>query len=159
MLSINQFSIRPQSFRNFFGAFSELVALPRPAWADNSGLGAGLASLQADLSIQDGLLATFQADLSVQDDLPATLQADLLSRTPFRRPYRPIFPSRTPFWRPYRQIFPSRTIFRRPCRSTFLSKDRIMIEFVFEIIDLTCMADLHTSSSTKLRHSLVAGPH
>ena len=48
----------------------------RPAWAHNSGHGAVLASLQADLSIQDGLLASFQADL-VQDDLPATLQADL----------------------------------------------------------------------------------
>ena len=39
--------------------------------------GAVLASLQADLSIQDGLLATFQGDLSVQNDLPATLQVDL----------------------------------------------------------------------------------
>ena len=50
---------------------------PCLARADNSGLGAGLASLQADLSIQDGLLATFQADLCVQDELLATLQADL----------------------------------------------------------------------------------
>ena len=54
-----------------------LAALPGPAWADNSGLGTGLASLQADLSIQDGLLATLQADLSVQDTLPATSQANL----------------------------------------------------------------------------------
>ena len=55
---------------------SGVTALPGPAWADNSSLGAGLASLQADLSIQDDLLATFQADLSVQDALPATLQTD-----------------------------------------------------------------------------------
>ena len=81
------------------------------------------------------------------------------SRTPFWRPYRPIFPSRTPFWRPYRSIFPCRTTSWRPYKPTFLSKDHILIEFVFEILDLTCMADLHTSSSTKLRNNLVAGPH
>ena len=53
------------------------LALPGPAWADNSGLGAGLASLQADLSVKDDLPPTIQANLSVQDDLPATLRADL----------------------------------------------------------------------------------
>ena len=79
------------------------------------------------------------------------------SRTPFWRPYRPIFPSRTPFWRPYRPIFPPRTPFWRPHRSIFLSKDHILIEFVFEILDLTCMADLHTSSSTNLRNNFCCG--
>ena len=80
------------------------------------------------------------------------------SRTPFRRPYRPIFPCRTPFRRPYRPIFPSRTPFWRPYRPIFLSKDHILIEFVLEILDLTCMADLQTSNSTKLRNNFIAGP-
>ena len=71
-----------------------------------------MATLQADLFVQDALLATLQVDLSV--------------------------------WQPY--------------KPTFLSKDHILIEFVFEILDLTCMADLHTSSSTKLRNNFVAGP-
>ena len=64
-------------FSPSFPGFSFLAALPGPAWADNSGLGTGLASLQADLSVQDTLPATSQANLSVQDNLPATLQANL----------------------------------------------------------------------------------
>ena len=38
--------------------------------------GVVLASLQADLSVEDDLSATLQANLSVQEDLLATLQAD-----------------------------------------------------------------------------------
>ena len=73
--------------------------------------------------------ATLQADLSVQDALLATLQVDLSVQNDLLA-YKP----------------------------TFLSKDHIMIEFVIKILDLTCMADLHTSSSTKLRNNFVAAP-
>ena len=80
------------------------------------------------------------------------------SKTTFWRPYRPIFPSRASSWQPYRPIFPSKKPLWRPYRPIFLSKDHILIEFVFEILDLICMADLQTSSSTKLRNNFVAGP-
>ena len=88
---------------------------------------------------------------------PRRPSGDLAGRSFRPGPYRLIFPSRTPFWRPYRSIFPSRTTSWRPYKPTFLSKDHILIEFVFEILDLTCMADLHTSSSTNLRNNFCCG--
>ena len=51
------------------------------SWSDERGtiwaFATLLATLQADLSVQDGLPATLQAEFSIQDDLPATFQADL----------------------------------------------------------------------------------
>ena len=73
LISKNKFPFRPRDFQQAESGTFVLLACPGRQFRH----GAGRASSQADLSIQDGLLATFQADLSVQDDLLATLQADL----------------------------------------------------------------------------------
>ena len=87
--------------------------------------------MQTDFTVWIGLLKTFQADLTVWINLPTTFQADLT------------------VW------------IDLPTNFRAALQDHIMIEFVFEILDLTCIADLQTSSPTKLPNSLslVAGPH
>ena len=136
------------------GAWSFVAFIAR---ADISALATLLAIFQADLTVQIDLLTIFQADLSVQDDLPATLQADLSVQDTLPTILQADLSVQYALLATYRSIFPSRTTWR-PYKPTFLSKDHILIEFVFEILDLTCMADLHTSSSTKLRNNFVAGP-
>ncbi len=78
-----------------------------------------------------------------------------------RRPYRPIFASKTTFCRPFRPIFTSKTSSQRPYRHIFASKstcwqaywpistkDHILIEIVFKILDFTCMAGEPSSSQS-----------
>ena len=69
IISKNKFSFRPRDFQQNFRPW-------RPCPGPHSDHGAVLASLQADLSVEDNLSATLQANLSVQEDLLATLQAD-----------------------------------------------------------------------------------
>ena len=169
-ISKNKFPFEASGLRNVFRTFSELRAfLPGPTI---QAMAQSWRPYRPIFPSRTAFQRPFRPIFPSKTTFRRPYRPIFLSRTPFRRPYRPIFPSRTPFWRPYRPIFPSRTpfwrpyrpifpskkTFWRPYRPTFLSKDHILIEFVFEILDLTCMADLHTSSSTKLRNNFVAGP-
>ena len=83
---MNNFSIRPRDFSEL----SELSAFPGPCPGHKTACRtyflaspALLATLQADLPVQDDFLATLQADLSVQDDFLAILRADLSVQADF----------------------------------------------------------------------------
>ena len=121
MRSMNKFSIRLRAFRDFFGTHG------RPGrhsgHGDHSGELPGLlsslktllATLQANLSVQDDFPAFLQAKLTVQDDFPASLQADLSVQDNF-------------------------SAFLKADLSVH---DDILD--LFEIVDATCMRDAHTS--------------
>ena len=114
-----------------------------------------LTTFQADLTVQTTLLTTFQADLTVQSILQTTFQANLP---------RPGHPSGDFSRRSYLSGHPSDDLSGRSYRPGFsgiqigrISLDHILFEIVFEILDVTCSPDEHTSCTTNSATFFVAG--